>query len=125
MCEDSVNPASVGASQGFVNRRGAHGPRMTHGSGPADPTLAAIEALHGTVLMARALVSTGRPVDLAGLDTEPAASAPRWRGCRRLGPAAAAGAAKPCAREVDGLPRCCRRRPDEPHIPSQRWQDAA
>lgn len=34
--------------------------------------LAAIDSLHGTVAMARALVESGRAVDLAGLDGEAA-----------------------------------------------------
>jgi hypothetical protein len=36
-------------------------------------TLAAIEALHGTVQMAKALVLGGRRIDLAGLDRDAAA----------------------------------------------------
>lgn len=35
-------------------------------------TSAAIESLHGTLSMARALVAAGRAVDLAGLDQEAA-----------------------------------------------------
>ncbi|TCH97164.1 hypothetical protein EJV46_17785 [Roseococcus sp. SYP-B2431] len=35
-------------------------------------TMAAIESLHGTLSMARALVVTGRAIDLAGLDREAA-----------------------------------------------------
>ena len=35
-------------------------------------TLAAIEALHDTVVMARALATNGRKIDLAGLDAEAA-----------------------------------------------------
>ncbi|WP_424813853.1 hypothetical protein [Roseococcus sp. YIM B11640] len=35
-------------------------------------TMAAIESLHGTVAMARALVMTGREIDLQGLDQEAA-----------------------------------------------------
>ncbi|MDB5371630.1 MAG: hypothetical protein JWP04_272 [Belnapia sp.] len=67
------------------------------------PTLAAIEALHGTVLMARALVSTGRRVDLAGLDTEAACL------CAAVAilPPATARSLRPAleslARDVDGL----------------------
>ncbi len=65
---------------------------MTHGSGAAAFTLAAINSLHSTVLMARALASAGRQIDLAGLDTEAAglcaavALLPRATG-RRLRPA--------------------------------------
>lgn len=33
-------------------------------------TMAAIESLHGTLTMARALVVSGRAIDLAGLDRE-------------------------------------------------------
>ena len=35
-------------------------------------TMAAIESLHGTLSMARALVVSGRAIDLAGLDREAA-----------------------------------------------------
>jgi len=35
-------------------------------------TMAAIESLHGTLTMARALVVAGREIDLAGLDREAA-----------------------------------------------------
>lgn len=35
-------------------------------------TLAAVESLHGTLSMARALVVSGRDIDLAGLDREAA-----------------------------------------------------
>ncbi|MBL6454123.1 hypothetical protein JMJ55_02235 [Belnapia sp. T6] len=65
--------------------------------------LAAIEALHDTVLMARALASTGRRIDLTGLDIETAAlcqavaGLPRAR-ARRLRPALEA-----LAQEVEGL----------------------
>ena len=75
---------------------------MNTGSAAA-PTLAAIEALHGTVLMARALVSTGRQVDLAGLDAEAACL------CAAVAslPAAAARPLRPAleslARDVEGL----------------------
>ena len=76
---------------------------MTHGRSPATATLAAIEALHGTVMMARALVSTGRQVDLAGLDTEAEGVCLAVAGL----PEAAARPLRPAlealAREVDGL----------------------
>jgi hypothetical protein len=55
-------------------------------------TLAAIEALHDTVVMARALAANGRSIDLAGLDTEAAtlcatvSQLPRHR-ARQLRPA--------------------------------------
>lgn len=67
------------------------------------PTLAAIEALHGTVLMARALVTTGRRVDLTGLDVEAACLCAAVAGlpidiARPLRPALDA-----LARDVDGL----------------------
>ena len=76
---------------------------MTHGRGSAASTLAAIEALHGTVLMARALVSTGRQVDLAGLDAE---AADVCSAVERLSQATAQSlrpALEALAREVDGL----------------------
>jgi hypothetical protein len=76
---------------------------MTHGRSPATATLAAIDSLHGTVMMARALVSTGRQVDLAGLDTEAEGVC---LAVARL-PATAARPLRPAlealAREVDGL----------------------
>lgn len=67
------------------------------------PTLAAIDALHDTVVMARILATNGRQLDLAGLDAEAAtlcamiAEMPRDR-ARLLRPAMEALAA-----EVDGL----------------------
>lgn len=66
-------------------------------------TLAAIEALHDTVVMARALASNGRLIDLAGLDAEAATLCgavermPRHR-ARLLRPALEA-----LAQEVDSL----------------------
>ena len=76
---------------------------MTLGHSPAAATLAAIEALHGTVMMARALVSTGRQVDLAGLDAEAEGICLAVAGL----PVAAARPLRPAlealAREVDGL----------------------
>jgi hypothetical protein len=76
---------------------------MTHGRSPATATLAAIDSLHGMVMMARALVSTGRQVDLAGLDTEAEGVC---LAVARL-PATAARPLRPAlealAREVDGL----------------------
>ena len=45
---------------------------MSNASAGGAPTLAVIDSLHSTVLMARALVSTGRQIDLAGLDLEAA-----------------------------------------------------
>jgi hypothetical protein len=79
---------------------------MTRGT-PANPqtmpTLAAIEALHDTVRMARALVDGGRRIDLAGLDAEAATL------CTAVAllPAGAARPLRPAlealAREVDGL----------------------
>jgi hypothetical protein len=76
---------------------------MIHGSGAAAPTLAAIESLHGTVLMARALVSTGRQIDLAGLDAEAATLC----AAVALLPPSTARPLRPAlealAREVDGL----------------------
>ena len=76
---------------------------MTHGRSSAASTLAAIEALHGTVMMARALVSTGRQVDLAGLDADAEGVC---QAVARL-PVAVARPLRPAlqalAREVDGL----------------------
>ena len=66
-------------------------------------TLAAIEALYDTIVMARILVTTGRQIDLAGLDAEAAAlcvtiaAIPQHR-ARLLRPAMEA-----LALEVDGL----------------------
>ncbi|WP_043362925.1 hypothetical protein [Belnapia sp. F-4-1] len=66
-------------------------------------TLAAIEALYDTVVMARALATSGRQIDLAGLDTEAAAlcaaiaQMPRHR-AKLLRPAL-----ESLAQEVEGL----------------------
>jgi hypothetical protein len=66
-------------------------------------TLAAIEALHDTVVMARILAANGRQIDLAGLDVEAAGlcatvqQMPRHR-AKLLCPALEA-----LAREVEGL----------------------
>jgi len=38
----------------------------------AQPMLAAIESIHGTVAMARALAASGRRIDLTGLDADAA-----------------------------------------------------
>src|SRR4051794_1671936 len=40
---------------------------------PSLPALAAIESIHGTVAMARALAESGRRIDLGGLDADAAA----------------------------------------------------
>ena len=67
------------------------------------PTLAAIDVLHDTIVMARILATNGRQIDLAGLDAEAATlcamigEMPRDR-ARLLRPAMEALAA-----EVDGL----------------------
>jgi hypothetical protein len=77
--------------------------RATPASPHTLPTLAAIEALHDTIRMARALVDNGRRIDLAGLDAEAAtlctavALLPEGT-ARPLRPALEA-----LAREVDGL----------------------
>ncbi len=69
------------------------------------PILAAIDALHDTVVMARILATNGRQLDLAGLDDEAAAlcamigEMPQDR-ARLLRPAVEA-----LAVEVDGLTR--------------------
>ena len=69
----------------------------------AHPALAAIESLHATLLMARALHEGGRSIDLAGMDAEAAAL------CTALAllPKAAARPLRPAllalAHEVDGL----------------------
>ena len=66
-------------------------------------TLAAIEALYDTVVMARVLAANGRQIDLAGLDTEAATlcatvkQMPRHR-AKLLRPALEA-----LAQEIDGL----------------------
>lgn len=79
---------------------------MTHGTGAgplAHPALAAIEALHATLLMARALLESGRRIDLAGLDAQAASL------CTAVAllPVATARPLRPAlealAREVDGL----------------------
>lgn len=68
--------------------------------------MAAIESLHGTLSMARALVVSGREIDLAGLDREAArlcaavACLPGNSGQALLGPLHA------LARELDLLTGC-------------------
>lgn len=42
---------------------------MTACASATEPALAAIDAMHGTLAVARALVQSGRRVDLEGLDT--------------------------------------------------------
>lgn len=75
-----------------------------HGTDAAGPhALAAIEALHTTLLMARALHEAGRRIDLAGLDAQAASLCTavallRPAAARPLRPALVA-----LAREVDGL----------------------
>lgn len=76
---------------------------MTHGRSQAASTLAAIEALHGTILMARALVSTGRQIDLAGLDAEAAGLCTAVSQLPRTAAQPLRPALEALAREVDGL----------------------
>ena len=76
---------------------------MTQATEAGPHALAAIEALHTTLLMARALHEAGRRTDLVGLDAQAAALC---TAVALLPPAAARPlrvALEALAREVDGL----------------------
>lgn len=77
--------------------------QATESPSPVTPILAAIEALHATIKVARALAEGGRRIDLGGLDAQAAALC---TAAMLLPPGSAAmlcPALEAVVREVDGL----------------------